>query len=279
MTLAGLMFAFLRVLVRLASAHAPWPEVAAMRTLTMAFVAFALAQTIGAPLAIERQRDAWGRSICGTLGLLLLFYVLSNPAIKVGDVAVLSATSPIFVAIIAPYVLRERSASILWLCVAVSFVGVVLVAQPSLETAGPLMLITIVAAISSGSGNIFMRRLGPHASAEAIVLHFAVVSATALLAVAVWTWEWPSMTGWLLMLATGFVGCLAQLSQTRAYALVPAAWIGIFGYVSIVFTQIIAVLLLGEVLEPLELIGSALILGSGIALVLARLKQADTEPG
>lgn len=270
MALAGALFACLRVMVRLASEHAPWAEVAALRTLTGALVSFALAQALGSPLAIGRPRDAWSRSLFGTVGLLLLFYVLSSPGINVGDIAVLTATSPIFVAIVAPYLLAERTAPALWLCVGISAAGVVLVARPNLETAGVLMLVTLLSAITSGVGNVFTRRLGPHASAEAIVLHFALVSSTVLMALAVWTWTWPSPMGWLLIGVTGFVGCLGQLAQTRAYSLVPAAWISVFGYVSIVFTQIIAVIVLGESITPSQAVGSALIIGSGLLLVHAR---------
>jgi len=228
-----------------------------------------------ASLRTERRADAWGRSLFGSVGLLLRYYVLSHPSINVGDVAVLSATSPVFVALVAPLLLGERTSLTLWLCVAISFAGILFVAQPSLDTAGGLMVAALGAAITSGMGNVFMRRLGPHASAEAIVLHFAVVSAIALLAIAVWTWRWPSATGWVLMAATGIVGALGQIAQTRAYALVPAAWIGVFGYISIVFTQLIAVIVLHEAAAPQQIVGSLLIIGAGLILVRASTRRAQ----
>jgi drug/metabolite transporter (DMT)-like permease len=269
------MFALLRVFVRLASIHAPWAEVAVLRTVTSVVVSFALAHAIGASLRIERRADAWGRSLFGTVGLLLLYYVLSEPGINVGDVAVLSATSPVFVALVAPLLLGERTSPALWLCVAISFAGILFIAQPSLDTAGALMLLTLASAITSGMGNVFMRRLGPYAAAEAIVLHFGVVSAIALLAIAVWTWRWPSVTGWMLMAATGIVGALGQIAQTRAYALVPAAWIGVFGYISIVFTQLIAVIVLGEAVGLPQILGSMLIIGAGLILVRTSTRRAQ----
>ncbi len=187
-----------------------------------------------------------------------------------GDVAALSATSPLFVAIIAPFFLHERSEPILWFCAAMSLGGVALIAQPKLETAGVLIVLTLAHALTSALGNMFMRRLGPHASAEAIVLHFAVVSALALLAISVWTWTWPSPRGWLLMGATGLTGCLAQLAQTRAYALVPAARIGIFGYIGTLFTQVVACVMLDEKVDLHQITGMALIVISGMILLRAR---------
>ena len=133
-------------------------------------------------------------------------------------------------------------------------------------------------AITSGLGNVFMRRLGPYASAEAIVLHFAVVSAVALGAMSIWTWRWPSITGWLIMGATGVTGCFGQLAQTRAYALVPAGRIGIFGYLATVLTQLVAVAMLGEKLSLHQIAGSTLIVGSGIALARARSSGAAGAP-
>jgi len=157
--------------------------------------------------------------------------------------------------------------------------GIVLIAQPKFETAGTLVLVAMASAITSGLGNVFMRRLGPYASAEAIVLHFAVVSAIGLLAIAVWTWRWPSPVGWLFMGATGVTGCFGQLAQTRAYALVPAGRIGIFGYLATVFTQLVAVAVLGEKITPYQIVGSTLIVGSGLVLSRSRAHAAEAGNG
>jgi drug/metabolite transporter (DMT)-like permease len=127
----------------------------------------------------------------------------------------------------------------------------------------------LAAASFAALAMIALRRVGPNESPEAIALHFSIVSGSAMWLIALPTAFVPSEKGILLMLATGLFGGFAQLAQTRAYSLEPAARVGVFGYAGVVFTQVLAVVILGETLSWNTVFGSVLVIGAGLGLARA----------
>jgi drug/metabolite transporter (DMT)-like permease len=279
MALSSLLFAAMNVLVRIGSARVPWSEVAAVRTSVGAFVAVGFAVSRGASLTIHDRRLSWARSIFGTLALLCGFYAMGAPAIALGDAVTLGATSPIFVALLSPRLLGERSGGRVWAATAIAFAGLCLVAGPSFHLAGHVAAIATAGGFFAGMAMIWLRKLSAGSGAakespEAIVAHFSLVAAAVTLAIALPTLRVPDLATALLLGATGLFGGLAQLAMTRAYALEKAARLGALGYLGIVFAHLFAALLLGERPRPVEAIGAALIIAAGLALALGALREA-----
>jgi drug/metabolite transporter (DMT)-like permease len=266
MTLASALFAVMNVAARVASAHVPWPEVAASRALVGALVAFSLARARGARLRVGDRRASWYRSLFGTGALVCTFIALAARQVPLGDVVTLASTSPIFIALLSPWLLGERVGRRVALATPLAFAGVCVVLQPTFHLAAGVALVTTAAAVLSALAMIWLRRLGPDESSEAIVVHFSLTAAsvTALLSIPVF--RLPDLRGALALAATGVTGGLAQVSMTRAYALDRAARIGAVGYLGVVFTQVLAVAWLGETPAPSQAIGSALVIGAGLLL-------------
>ncbi|MEP7123949.1 MAG: DMT family transporter [Byssovorax sp.] len=279
MALSSLLFAAMNVLVRLASARVPWSEVAAVRTGVGAAVAIGFAVSRGASLTIHDRRLSWARSIFGTLALLCGFYAMGAPTIALGDAVTLGATSPIFVALLSPWLLGERSGGRVWAATAIAFVGLCLVAGPSFHLAGHVAVIATAGGFFAGMAMIWLRKLSAGSGAakespEAIVAHFSLVAAAVTLALALPTLRVPDLATALLLVATGLFGGLAQLAMTRAYALEKAARLGALGYLGIVFAHLFAAVALGERPRAVEAIGAALIIAAGLALALGALREA-----
>ncbi|WP_437496515.1 DMT family transporter [Sorangium sp. So ce1099] len=279
MILAQALFAAMNVLVRVSSEHAPWPEVAASRTLVGAATALGVAFVRRAPLSMGRsdRRLTWARSLCGTGAMLCGFYTLGTPQIALGDAVTLGATSPIFVAILAPRMLAERSSPRLWLATLLAFAGVALVAAPKLAIAGEIALIATLGAVFSAFAMIWLRRIGAsgtRASPESIALHFSLVASAAMIALSIPVWRTPDALGFVLLIGTGLAGGLAQLAMTRAYALDSAARIGAIGYVGVVLSHVLAAAWLGEIPSARQLLGTALVMAAGLWLASQALRDA-----
>jgi drug/metabolite transporter (DMT)-like permease len=88
-------------------------------------------------LVIVYGRDTWRRfraiepmALAATVGFFSLgstFYVISLTLTGTANVACLTATSPIFAAILSPLVTRERPGAIAWVAAAIALAGVVVV--------------------------------------------------------------------------------------------------------------------------------------------------------
>ncbi|MGK4004295.1 DMT family transporter [Sorangium sp. So ce1036] len=279
MILAQALFAAMNVLARLSSARAPWTEVAASRTLVGAATALGVALARGAPLTMGKsdRRLTWARSLFGTGAMLCTFYTLGASQVALGDAVTLGATSPIFVALLAPWVLGERSSRGLWLSILLAFAGVALVAAPELAIAGEIALIATLGALFSAFAMISLRKIGAgetRASPEAIALHFSLVASAVMIALSIPGFRTPDLLGCALLVATGLAGGLAQLAMTRAYALDNAARIGAIGYAGVVLSHVLGAAWLGEIPSAHQLLGTALVMAAGLWLAVQALREA-----
>lgn len=260
MIVAQLCFAAMNVFTRLGSRHLPWPEIAAARFLIGALVAVALASARGSSLAVTDRGGTWRRSIYGTLAALGSFYALSSPRVAVGDAATLGATAPIFVAALSGPLLAERVGRRLWVAVALAFAGIVLLVRPSFTTAAPVAAVATAGAFFYALAMIWLRRIGPAESHEAVVLHFSLVALLTMLLLALPTWTWPDARGGLYLLGAGLGGGGAQLAMTRAYSLHRAAPVTALSTLGVVFTWLLALPLFPERPSAGQLAGTLLVL-------------------
>jgi drug/metabolite transporter (DMT)-like permease len=276
MLLASTFFSMMNVTVRLGSAHLPWVEVASARAVIAVVVTVSIAAWRGASLEIHDRRLSWVRSLSGTAAMFCSFYAMGAPSIALGDVVALTSTSPIFVAMLSPALLRERSGWRVWGATSISFVGVILVVGPSFHLAGAIAAMAMLGGFFSALAMIWLRKLGASEkkeSPEAIVAHFSMVAAAAMTLCALPTLKLPDLKGGVLLAATGILGAFGQLSLTRAYALDQAARLGAVGYIAIVLTHLFGSVAFGEMPGVPAAIGAALIIGAGLLLALSTMRD------
>jgi drug/metabolite transporter (DMT)-like permease len=266
MLIAQLLFAFMGVGARIGARSVPWQEVCASRFLVGALCAYAIGRARGQPLRIVRVREAWVRSAFGTIAAAGTFYVYAAPRLAIGDAVTLFATSPIFVALLSAPLLGEKVRSRVVASIALAFFGIALVAQPSFSTAGHLVAAGAGTAVASALAMIWLRRIGPTESSEAIVLHFASIGTVVMTLASIPVWRTPGPREALVLLATGLSGGLAQISMTRAYALDNAARVSAIGYSQVVFARVLALPVFGEIPNVAQALGSLLVIGSGALL-------------
>ena len=105
-----------------------------------------------------------------------------------------------------------------------------------------------------------IRRISDTEPAARIVFYFGLLSTLITAVPLLWAWQTPSPRGALLLIGAGLFATHAQLNLTRAYGCAPAALIGPFTYLSVVFAGGIAWLLWDETLDLLSLGGVVLVI-------------------
>lgn len=274
MLLAQVCFATMNVSARLAGSGVPWPEVASARFLVGAVLAWGIARSRGASLAITDRRTSWMRAIFGTLSAVCTFYAITSRRINLGDAATLGATAPIFVAMLAPSLLGERSGRAVPVAAGIAFSGVALVLQPSFESAIGVATVATLGAFLYAIALISLRRLGGGETHEAVVFHFSCVALATMTALAIPGWRTPTPHDLLWLVTTGVTGGLAQLAMTRAYSLDRAARVSTLTFLGIVFTHLLAIPIFGEHPGWSQAMGTVLVMGAGVLLV--RSVKAET---
>jgi drug/metabolite transporter (DMT)-like permease len=270
MVLAQLFFAGMNVCTRLGARDLPWPEIGAARFLVGAVMAASLGYYQGASLRITDRSSTWRRSGFGALSALCIFYALGSSRIALGDVATLGATTPILVAVLSGPLLGERVGGWVVVAIVLVFAGIVGVVGPSFAIAAPVAAVAIAGAILYALALIWLRKIGPGETPQAVVLHFSLVGLCAMLAFAIPVWEWPDARGGLLLLGAGLTGGGAQIAMTRAYSLHRAAPLAALSGLGIVLTHLLAIPVFGDRPTRWQIAGSVLVIAASVLLAIGR---------
>jgi drug/metabolite transporter (DMT)-like permease len=145
------------------------------------------------------RREHWLTGSC--LAILSICFVTGMKLTTAANVIVLQYTAPIWVAIIAPIFLRERTSGRDWLLMGVIFGGVVLFFLDALSPRGFWgNVLGLVSGFFFGMQAMMLRRVRDSGPANAMILGnilcFLVGAPSLLL-------NWPSTTAWLGIAALG----------------------------------------------------------------------------
>jgi drug/metabolite transporter (DMT)-like permease len=286
MAISATLFAFMNFFAKLASSSAGWASVAAVRAVIGGLVAYGIARMRGASLAATDKKALLWRSTLGTGAMLTTFYALSSRTLGLGDTVTLLNVMPVFLAILAPIFLRERTTAAVALGIALSLAGVVLVVRPTFlfgavdatgaiahgggPSAGATAAVAVLAAFLAAIAMMFLRRVGQTESAEAISVHFSAFAAVVLSGIALFDLRAPTIRDILLMFAAGVCGGFAQIAMTRAYAAEQAARVSAMSYLSVLASAVLGALVLRERPPALAVGGMVLVVAGGVVVTFAK---------
>jgi drug/metabolite transporter (DMT)-like permease len=270
MVLAQVFFAGMNVCTRLGARDLPWSEIAAARFLIGALIALIIAWYRGSSLRITDRPSTWRRSVYGTIAAMCTFYALASNRIALGDAATLNASAPIFVALLSGPLLGERVGGRLALAIGLGFAGIVAVVRPSLGSEIPVAAIATAGAAFYALAMIWLRKIGPGESHEAVVLHFSLVALASLILIALPVWRWPDWRSSWFLLGAGLGGGGAQIAMTRAYSLHRAAPVTALSGLGIVLTHLLAIPVFGDRPTGWQVAGSLLVIAASVLLTVGR---------
>lgn len=289
MALGAVLFALMNFLARVATASVSWATVAASRAAVGALVAAAVARLRGVSLTPRDGRGVFWRSLLGTVSMLATFYALSSRTMSLGDTVTLLNLAPVFLAVLAPFFLRERTSAAVAIAIAIALGGVMLIVRPTFlfgadataavhASGGPSATATaavaVGAALSTAIAMMLLRRVGQTERPEAVAFHFSLFAAIALFGISLFDLRMPTLRDAACMVGAGLCAGVAQLAMTRAYALESAARVSGMSYLSVVASATLGAVALGERPGPTALAGMALVILGGIVVTIRRSTAA-----
>lgn len=205
------------------------------------------------------------RGLFGSVGAIL--YVWSIYHMEVGLANGLNQTSPIFVAIFAAIILKERFSWWIYAIIAVAFVGMTLIVSPDFSTINFAAVIAVLSAVLSGLAYTCIKKLQTTEQSDTIVLWFmGMCTIIPLFSIPFVSWQMPSLPSFFGLIGAGFSSLLGQIFMTRAYKYAPATIVAPFIYISTLMTLLICYLLWDELPSITSLLGCGIIITSAIGL-------------
>jgi len=278
MILASLLFACMGVCVKLGADQFPTAELTFYRGAVGVVIMAALMLVRRTTFRTPHWRRQITRGVAGTLSLACYFFAIS--ILPLATAVTLNYTSPLFVALMLAIWLGEKLPRQALVAVAIGFVGVVVLLQPTLaadQWHGALA--GLGTGLIASLAYIHVRELGRLGEPETrTVFYFSLLTTLATLpfVLAGDGFHVPDAGGAAILAGIGLFGAGAQLAMTRAYRYGTTIVAANLAYSTVVFASLFGVALWDEVLSPLALLGMLLIISSGILVSLAR--HAATRP-
>ncbi len=205
------------------------------------------------------------RGLFGAVAVYLTYYGIVEIGLGMGTV--LNYTYPVFAAILAPLLLRERLTLDVAAAALLSFFGIFLVVDP-LSSGGLAAsntvptLLTLAGGVTSAVAVVAVKKLRETESSAVIYLSQCVFGILVTgYPMAAGSFRFPAPV-WAILLAIGVIATIAQLLMTSAYRHVPAAEGSLLAFLTPVINALLGALIFGESFRPRALAGSLAVLAA-----------------
>jgi drug/metabolite transporter (DMT)-like permease len=277
MVLASFLFATMSVCVKLASAHYNAAEIVFYRGLIGLVVMFLMSRIQHCSLRTAHPGAHVWRSLCGVSALSLWFYAIGQ--LPLATAVTLNYTASVWMALFlmgsALVMGTARVDARLVATIAVGFIGVALILQPTL-TQNQLWagIVGLLSGMLSAMAYLQIANLGRLGEPEVrVVFYFSLGSVlVGGISTMVLGANAHSARGIALLMGVGLLATAAQWALTRAYASGSRLVNASLQYLGIAYSFVYGVIIFDDPITVLALIGMLLVVGAGV--LASRLKPA-----
>ena len=207
------------------------------------------------------------RSLCLVVATACFFGGLRF--LPLAEASAITFLAPMFAIALSMPVLKERPTRAHWFAAIVGFVGILFLIRPGSAVFHPATVLLVVAAISNALYQLLTRRL-PN-DAPYTTLFYSALVGTVILSLGLPFAELPSavtLHDAFFLVLLGFLAGLGHWMLITAFLLAPASLIAPFTYLHMIWATVYGYLVFGQLPDGISAIGMAVIVASGVALVL-----------
>jgi drug/metabolite transporter (DMT)-like permease len=285
--LSTLVFAAMVTLIKLASDEVPPGEVLFARAffgIIPVLIWLAWRRELPAALA---TRQPWGhvqRAVVGTISMFCWFASIAY--LPLPDATAINYSGPLFGVVFAALLLKEKVRVYRWTAVAVGFVGVLIVLSEQMSGFGAAdpgratgAVLSLTSAVFAALAMVTVRNLTMTETTGSIVFYFSSSAAAMALFTIPFGWVVPSPYAATVLVLAGLCGGVGQVLMTSAYRHAEASVIAPFDYANMLWIVTIAYLVFGDVPSALVLVGSAIVIASGVFVMWRERRLGQKAAG
>lgn len=280
MLLAALGFALMGALVKLGATKFSSSELVFYRSLFGLFTVYLYMRTQKVSMATPVLFKQLSRALVGFASLVLFFYAIAK--LPLATAITLNYTSPLFLAILSPLLLKEPLKKTLLFALVIGFAGVSLLLKPSLTSGNGLAAsLGLLSGLGAAWAYVHVKQLGQLQEPDTrTVFYFTLVSTliagawlllasqlrfingiNPLLLTGFHRLSWQDM---LLLVGLGATATVAQLAMTRAYRTGDTLVVASLAYSTVVLASLLGVMCWGEHLGLNDGLAITLVVLSGL---------------
>jgi drug/metabolite transporter (DMT)-like permease len=206
-------------------------------------------------------------------GQNLWFFAVAH--IALGQLVALEFTNPIWVALLAPFLLGERLTPTRLLAAFLGFLGVLIVARPGVAPLEAGHFAALAAAVCFALNTIYTRQIMGHDSVLCVLFWMTLLQGTASLLLSLpGGVPAPAAADLPWIAVIGLTGLSAHYSLTSALGHAPASIVAPMEFIRLPIIALVGTLLYGEPLSLAVFVGAAVIITGNLVNLRAESRGA-----
>ena len=276
MLLAVAFFSVMDSVLKTLTGSYPAVQVAAMRGLVALPLVWLYVIWRGETAALFKVR--WRLHLArGAIGILMLsLFAFSLRELGLAEAYTIFFIAPLLITILSIPVLKEKVSPRHWVAIAVGMAGVLIALRPDQDAFFSLGALAVLAAAACYAVSAIVGRVLSRTEPSVTLVFWN----TTMLAIGAGLLAWPNWVGikpehWPVLAALAVTGFLGQLALTEAFRHGQASAVAPFEYTALAWAIALDWLFWKTVPDHSTLLGSAIIIASGIYLIR---KEKIREP-
>ena len=217
------------------------------------------------------------RGLCAIVSALSFVVALRH--VPLATAVAVSFVAPFMVTMLGALLLREQVGIRRWSAIAMGFIGTLVVIRPGFDTPHPAILFVVLAAFAFAMRAILSRYLGNRDQTDT-TLAYTALTTIALLAVPLpFFWQMPETMGHIAVMAA-MAACagFGEYMVIRALEIALAVVVAPMQYAMIIFSSMWGFLLFGHIPDIWTWVGSAIIIASGLYMMMREARRSKGGP-
>jgi drug/metabolite transporter (DMT)-like permease len=240
-------------------------------TFFRSFVSLAVCAAVVLPLegfsvfATRRPRDHIARGLSQSVSQT--FSVLAFWLMPLAGAIAINFSAPLFAALVSIVWLKERPGPARWTALLAGFFGVLVVTNPGADSFTVGALFALANAVMYGSVTVAVRGMTKTESASTLLMWQMATVAFFHSFLLLLGFQWPTPADAVMFIVSGMAWAIGQYLWTQALLYAPATAVSPFYYLLLVWAMVIGYLVWGDVPTIGLLIGSGIVVASGLFLL------------
>ena len=275
--LASFFFSLMTVCVKKIDNRIPIYELVFFRSL--------LSLLITSLIINKKNLNPWGknkpllilRGILGTIALVCIFYAIKNMPLNISTV--IQYTYPIFIAIFAVILIKEKITKNLIIASITGWLGILIILNPyqlsslNIELNKLTILIAFLGAISTALAYITVKKLSLTEDIFIIIKYFPLISVITLSPIVFFNWVTPNINDLIWIIGIGMFTQAGQTFLTIGLKKLPTSEAARINYLQVLFGSLWGILFFNELININFIFGAVLVLLGTIISTSKKLKK------
>ena len=277
--MTGICFVAVTALVKTLGGRIPAAESAFLRYVIGLVFLIPVWRELMAIRLTPRQKKLFGiRGIVHTLGVILWFYAMTR--IPIAEVTAMNYLNPVYVSILAVFLLGERMALRRVLAVIAALIGSLIILRPGFRELDPGHIAMLGTALLFAGSYLIAKIVSSELPASLVVALLSITVTIGLAPFAIAVWVTPSLADLGVLAAIACFATAGHYTMTLAFAAAPVTVTQPVTFLQLVWSVLLGALFFGEPADPWVILGGGIIMASVIFITWreAVLRKSHRTP-